>query len=507
VHSKLTACLEAQSQHRGLGVGGAARQPSPPPRPHSPLGMCELPAEVKGRLLQLLPSARDLCAFRAVCRKARAAADQWEPELWRPLVVEQFVPEAWMARLEAAATSASDGRAPGVAELSAAAAAGAAPWVSWKQVYVRLHLKARQGPALQHGARLLRHVMELEICRSRADCRVGAGGRSPPRSRQTVPRAVDVVAKLQRLAQTKSKVHVVIREQEQHLATLHGQRSVAEAELARYTGRTIHGQRDLIGVERYAEAMQVRQHQASRRCAEVAAKLRQYQLLQVSVAQGLQALLRRVTTARAIRVYGQAHASLGMRALNEPVDVIGMIALQLQAIQIATAPASAAAIAAAAAAAHHPHHRPGSPDSDSSSLEDLTEAGAEAAQSSGTCVGTDPPQLAVEQARRGEGPPAVALAVAWPAEGERRQDGAMDASMPASSVAVDTMSAAEREHIIELPIFGRMRPLQWAVEIGAEGLTSSLITSGAHADFGDALWAWRRGGESGISIVEAVHFD
>lgn len=150
-------------------------------------------------------SAAEICHYRAVCRKSRAAVDQWEPELWRRLIVADFIPEAWVERLPRFV----DSSAGGTSRL----------WLSWKQLYIRLYLKARKGPVMLRSAQLLHKVLAL-----RDEPRQG-GSQQSPRGHRIVPRAEEVVAKLRRLDETHAKVCTAIEAQERCIATLRGEES------------------------------------------------------------------------------------------------------------------------------------------------------------------------------------------------------------------------------------------------------------------------------------------
>ena len=269
-------------------------------RPPRQVGLCELPSDVMGKLLQRMGAA-ELSRMRAVCAKTRAAVDLWEPELWRSLVVREFIPEAYMSRLLRSPTP------PG--------AGGRQLWSSWKRVYIGLHLKARTLPGLERRAHLLdpRHQDSQTRRRSARMC------------------SADEVEqkRLANLAEL-SNLQRRVAEFEQRLSSLRQARKAAQAELSLYTS---DGRWDPAAIQIHEEAMKARQAEEERRGAE---KLRQKETLarlQASASQGVQALLHKVASVR-IEPEEVAAAltnspSFRTRSLDAPTDAIGMIELQL----------------------------------------------------------------------------------------------------------------------------------------------------------------------------------
>lgn len=420
----------------GSGSGEAGGAPG-----KAVVGLCDLPSDVMGRLLQRL-GAVELSNVRAACRKSRAAVDLWEPELWRSLVVQQFIPEQWVSRLLSTGDRAVTVRRH-----------GSQLWSSWKRVYIGLHTKVRRLALMEKQAQVIE---------------------SKPKDnmhwRRKASAAEDVERKRMAMAKQAASMKRGVSELEHKRVALRQMRKAVEAELSLYT---TDGRWDPGDVQIHVEAMAARQQEEERRGMDKLRSREQLSQLQASASQGLQAMLVKLaqvrvdsdTLARAIQ--RQVPLPRGARSIDAPTDAIGMVEMQLlamlAAMEMSTAeeqqePQQQRAEALVDGGGGGRPHSPDSVGSNDSSSE-----------SSVSPVGIRRSRLAeLEEVQRPDSPPPV-----------------VRSASEATEVEINL-------HLADFPMLGRMRPVQWAIELGAPEMVRVLMRAGAVGEFEDA---WHRGRE------------
>jgi hypothetical protein len=394
-----------------------------------PAGLCDLPSDVTGRVLQRL-GAVDLSRMRSVCRKSRAAVDLWEPELWRSLIVQQFIPEEWMSRLL------NDSRHP-------ASRQHLLLWSSWKRVYIGLHTKARLLPILERQAQILEARPKDNLHWRRKACT-----------------AEDVERKRLAVSKQKQTMQRSVSELEHRRVALSQMRKAAQAELSLYQS---DGRWDPADIQIHVEAMGARQQQEERRCADKLRLREQLGKLQASASQGLQAILLKLAQVRCDSdemAMALQHVPLRSRSIDAPTDAIGMIELQLLGILAVIERGDmgdGGSAGMAGGGGMLDGGRPQSPDS------------------VGSDTSSDTSPTGMRRSRL--------------AEIEEVQ--APDSPPPPVRPAPESAEVEINLHLGDFPALGRMRPVQWAVELGATETLRWLIRAGAQAEFGDA-WCHER---------------
>ena len=393
-----------------------------------PAGLCDLPSDVTGRVLQRL-DAIDLSRMREVCRKSRAAVDLWEPELWRSLVVQEFVPEEWMSRLLSQSQRPASGQR-------------LALWSSWKRVYTGLHKKARRLPTLERQAQILEAKPKDNVHWRRKACT-----------------AEDVERKRLAVFRQEQTMRRTANDLDHKRAALSQMRKAAQAELSLYQS---DGRWDPTDIQIHVEAMSARQLQEERRCAEKLRLREQLGKLQASASQGLQAILLKLAQVRcdSDEMVGALHrVPLRSRSIDSPTDAIGMVEMQLLAMLNVIESRDAA---------------------ESSSEFDALDGGRpQSPDSVGSDTSSDTSPSGVRRSRL--------------AEIEEIQ--APDSPPPVVRSASEAAEVEINLHLSDFPTLGRMRPVQWATELGAAEPLRLLLRAGAQSDFEDAWYRGRGIGE------------
>ncbi len=386
-------------------------------------GLSDLPSDVTGRILQRL-GAIDLSHMREVCRKSRAAVDLWEPELWRSLVVQEFVPEEWMSRLLSASQRPASGQ-----RLSL--------WSSWRRVYTGLHKKARRLSVIERQAQILEAKPKDNVHWRRKACT-----------------AEDVERKRLAVFKQEQTMRRTAKELDNKRAALSQVRKAAQAELSLYRS---DGRWDPTDIQIHVEAMGARQLQEERRCADKLRLREQLGKLQASASQGLQAILLKLAHVRCDSdemAEALQHVPLQSRTIDAPTDAIGMIEMQLLAMLDVI--------------------ESGNVDEGDGGMEMLDGGRPQSPDSVASDSSSDTSPSGVRRSRL--------------AEIEDIQ--APDSPPPLVRSSCEAAEVEINLHLNDFHTLGRMRPVQWATELGSAETLSWLLRAGAQPEFEDA---WNRG--------------
>lgn len=408
-----------------------------PPGGTRPAGLCDLPSDVTGRVLQRL-GAIDLSRMRQVCRKSRAVVDLWEPELWRRLVAREFVPEEWISRLLSESQHPASLISLTYQPHLSASSQRLPLWSSWKRVYTGLHRKARRLPIMERQAQTLEAKPKDNVHWRRKACT-----------------AEDVERKRLAVFKQEQTMRRTANDLDHKRAALSQMRKAAQAELSLYRS---DGRWDPTDIQIHVEAMGARQLQEERRCAD---KLRLHEhlgRLQASASQGLQAILLRLAQVRCDSdemARALQRVPLRSRSIDAPTDAIGMIELQLLAMLDVI-------------------ESGGMGQSGGSEMDVLDGGRPQSPDSVGSDTSSDISPTGVRRSRL--------------AEIEEIQ--APDSPPPLVRSASEAAEVAINAHLNDFHTLGRMRPVQWATELGAAEPLRLLLRAGAQSEFEDA---WHRG--------------
>ena len=311
-------------------------------------------------------------------------------------------------------------------------------WSSWKRVYTGLHGKASRLPIMERQAQILEAKPKDNMHWRRKACT-----------------AEDVESKRLAVFKQEQTMRRTANDLDHKRAALSQMRKAAQAELSLYRS---DGRWDPTDIQIHVEAMGARQLQEERRCAEKLRLREHLGRLQASASQGLQAILLRLAQVRCDSdemARALQRVPLRSRSIDAPTDAIGMIELQLLAMLDVI-------------------ESGGMAESGGSEMDMLDAGRPQSPESVGSDTSSDTSPTGVRRSRL--------------AEIEEVQ--APDSPPPLVRSISEAAEVAINVHLNDFHTLGRMRPVQWATELGAAEPLRLLLRAGAQSEFEDA---WHRG--------------